>query len=145
MIKITAREVSPFLEAANGGDLDFNEAASAFREHSIRRWKCCPAYHGNEEQKAFIDKIHGLGGAAFPLGEGGEKAAMLVILDQANYSNLGLKYLTAEDANRATGFISGEIKYNLLGNAPIYGDGYLELAQTGNYGFARPPLELITY
>ncbi len=143
--EITGREVSPFIEGSNGGSLNFSEVAKAYREHSIRRWKCCPAYHGNEGQKAFIDKIHSLGGAAFPLGEGGEKAAMLDLLNRANYAKLGLKYLTAEDANRTTGFITGEIAYNLLDNAPIYGDGYLELAQTGNYGFARPPLELVTY
>lgn len=143
--EITSREVAPLLEAANGGSLDFSNEAKAFMQHSVRRWLCCPAYHGNEEQKAFIDKIHSLGGAAFPLGEGGEKAAMLVLLNKANYAKLGLKYLTVEDAYRATGFITGEIKYNLLDNAPIYGEGYLELAQTGNYGFARPPLELVTY
>lgn len=142
---ITGREVAPFIRAANGGPLDFSDVAQAYREHSIRRWKCCPAYHGNEQQKAFIDGVHDRAGAAFPLGEGGEKAAMLVQLDPEQYSGLGLKHLTAEDAAQTTGFITGEIGYNLLDNAPVYGKGYEDLAETGNYGFARPPLELVNY
>jgi hypothetical protein len=142
---ITAREVAPYLAASNGGTLDFDELVSAFRAHSIRRWKCCPAYHGNSEQAAFIKKVHDQGGAAFPLGEGGEKAAMLVILEPNAYNALGLKELTVDDAAKTEGSITGEIKYDLLDEMPRYGKGYQDLAATGKYGFARPALELVDY
>ena len=144
--RITGREVLPFLQAANGGRLILDDVASAFREHSETRFTCCYAYHGNAKQAAFINSVHGQGGAAFPLGEGGEKAAMLLALGNPAYEQLGLRALTVDDANQETGFITGEIKdYNLLNNAPVYGNGYETLAGTGKYGFATPPLVVSGY
>ncbi len=142
---ITGREVAPFIAAANGGTLDFAAVAKAYRDHSMTRFTCCNDYWGNQTQRNVIRSVNDAGGAAFPLGEGGEKAAMALILEAAKYKGLELPILGNEVAGQTKGFITGEVAYDLLDGAPEYGDGFNSLAQSGNYGFARPPLVLAEY
>ena len=139
------REFQPFIAAANGGTIDWETAIGAYDEHRAIRDIMCHGYVGTDAQIGFYDRVRALGGTVMPLGEGTLTAACGTLLEKSRFASLGLPVITAQDALRTSGSLTGQISYELLDGMPVWSHGYYDLATTGNYGFPRPALQLVEY